>query len=83
MAEYNKTSAYAKTQVQAARAQSELARIHPILNRKLDRHAPHTHITNDPTHVKFAGRRHYICLLTDLCNRAIAGYSAGARGPSQ
>ncbi|EGQ3557783.1 hypothetical protein I0622_002023 [Staphylococcus pseudintermedius] len=47
------------------------------LNRSFTRDQPLEVLVSDLTYVKVAGTCHYICLLIDLFNREIVGYSAG------
>ena len=47
------------------------------LNRQFSDHAPYAAIVSDLTYVRAGGKWHYICILADLYNREIVGYSAG------
>ena len=40
-------------------------------------------VVSDLTYVNVAGSWHYICILIDLYNREIIGYSAGSRKRQQ
>ena len=48
-----------------------------ILNREFDREKSLDVVVSDLTYVKVAGVWHYICLIVDLWNREIVGFSAG------
>lgn len=48
-----------------------------VLNRDFTSHAPVKRIVSDLTYVRVGNDWNYICLLTDLYNREIIGYSCG------
>lgn len=48
-----------------------------ILNREFNREESLDIVVSDLTYVKIAGTWHYICLIVDLWNREIVGFSAG------
>ena len=48
-----------------------------VLNREFDDKAYRQVVVSDLTYVKVGGRWNYICVLLDLYNREIIGYSAG------
>ena len=50
-----------------------------ILNRNFDRGSTLDVVVSDLTYVSVAGRWHYVCLLIDLWNREIIGWSVGRR----
>ncbi|MGI5912752.1 MAG: IS3 family transposase [Syntrophomonadaceae bacterium] len=47
------------------------------LNRQFDDHSPYAVIVSDLTYVRVGGKWNYLCVLADLFNREIVGYSAG------
>ena len=47
------------------------------LNREFDKELPLEAVVSDLTYVRVAGKWNYICLLIDLFNREIIGYSCG------
>ena len=49
------------------------------LNRSFDGQEQHAVVVSDLTYVRVGHRWHYICVLIDLFNREIIGFSAGAR----
>ena len=49
------------------------------LNRQFNDHSPYAVMVSDLTYVRVGGQWHYVCLLADLFNREIVGYSAGPR----
>ncbi len=51
--------------------------INNILNRQFNNKKPNEVIVSDLTYVQVGAKWHYICLLIDLFNREIIGYSAG------
>lgn len=53
-------------------------KIDNILDRNFDHHQMHEVIVSDLTYVNVAGKWNYICLLIDLFNREIIGYSCGS-----
>lgn len=48
------------------------------LNREFDGHAPYAAVVGDLTYVRVNYKWNYVCILVDLFNREIIGYSAGA-----
>jgi transposase InsO family protein len=49
-----------------------------LLNRQFDGHAPLAAVVSDLTYVRVGQKWQYICILLDLHNREIIGYSSGA-----
>lgn len=49
------------------------------LNREFDNNILNDVIVSDLTYVNVAGKWHYICILIDIYNREIVGYSIGAK----
>jgi len=58
---------------------SNQEKINNELNRAFDNDVINDVVVSDLTYVNVAGRWHYICILIDLFNREILGYSAGNR----
>jgi len=52
-------------------------RIDNVVNQEFDGRSLHEVVVSDLTYVNVAGRWHYICILIDLFNREILGYSVG------
>ena len=48
-----------------------------VLNREFDRNKELDVVVSDLTYVNVAGKWNYICLIIDLFNREIVGYTAG------
>jgi transposase InsO family protein len=53
-----------------------------VLNRDFDGRERLEVVVSDLTYVRVKGKWHYVCLILDLHNREIIGYSAGARKDS-
>ncbi len=47
------------------------------LNREFKTEKPHAAVVSDLTYVRVGNKWDYVCLLVDLFNREIIGYSAG------
>lgn len=47
------------------------------LNREFNNHAPYASVVSDLTYVRVNKQWNYVCILVDLFNREIIGYSAG------
>ena len=58
-------------------------KINNELNREFNNKRPLEVIVSDLTYVKVAGKWNYICLMIDLYNREIIGYSTGANKDAQ
>ena len=48
-----------------------------LLDRQFDEKAPYEVVVSDLTYVRVGSERNYICILHDLYNREIVGYSCG------
>ena len=48
-----------------------------LLDRQFDEKAPYEVVVSDLTYVRVGSERNYICILLDLYNREIVGYSCG------
>lgn len=53
------------------------------VNREFDGRAPLEVAVSDLTYVRVGGKWHYVCLIVDLYNREIIGYSAGPNKTAQ
>ena len=72
-------SNYTVAQYKAHARKAPESKIPNRLNRQFDEHPPYAVMVSDLTYVRVGGKWHYICLLADLFNREIVGYSAGPR----
>ncbi|WP_425379283.1 IS3 family transposase [Spiroplasma endosymbiont of Polydrusus pterygomalis] len=54
-----------------------------VLNREFNNKQPNEVVVSDLTYVQVGAKWHYICLLIDLFNREIIGYSAGTNKTAQ
>lgn len=72
-------SSYTKAKFRPSKAKANEADLPNILDREFDGYAPHTHIVSDLTYVRVGRKWNYVCLLSDPCNREIAGHSCGER----
>ncbi|WP_338955324.1 hypothetical protein [Spiroplasma endosymbiont of Polydrusus cervinus] len=54
-----------------------------VLNREFNNKQPNEVVVSDLTYVQFGAKWYYICLLIDLLNREIIGYSAGTNKKAQ
>ena len=59
------------------------AKIANELNREFNTDAPYSAVVSDLTYVRVKNQWNYVCLLVDLFNREIIGYSAGPNKDSQ
>jgi putative transposase len=50
-----------------------------LLARRFDDQGPYDAVVSDLTYVRVGSKWHYVCVLLDLHNREIIGYSAGTR----
>lgn len=55
------------------------AKVENVLNREFASQVPLERIVTDLTYVRVGKKWHYICLILDLFNREIIGYSCGAK----
>ncbi len=79
MKKYGLVSQYTVKQFKVHRAKYNENKIVNKVNRVLNKRAQMEVIVSDLTYVNVIGKWHYICLLVDLFNREIIGYSAGSR----
>ena len=74
---YGLVSNYTVKQFKVHRLKCNEDKIENIVNRKFDRSAKLDVVVSDLTYVNVKGKWNYICLILDLYNREILGYSAG------
>lgn len=73
------TSSYTRAYYKHHGASCNEAPVENLLNREFARKNPLEAIVTDLTYVKVGKNWHYICLILDLFNREIIGYSCGAQ----
>ena len=83
MKQYNLVSNYTKLQFKKPKQQVNEAPDKNILKREFTREIPLEVIITDLTYVRVKESWHYICLIVDLYNREIIGYSSGAKKDAQ
>lgn len=79
MAEHGLVSNYIKHRPKQKKVKCNEDDCPNVLNREFSRKKSLDVIVSDLTYVKVAGVWHYICLIVDLWNREIVGFSAGRR----
>ena len=72
-------SLYTVKQYKPEKSSSNQEKIENELDRNFDNDTANDVVVSDLTYVNVAGSWHYICILIDLYNREIIGYSAGSR----
>ncbi len=77
MAKYGLVSNYTKAQYRKHSKRCNESEVENIVNREFNERDEYDVIISDLTYVRVSGRWHYICLIIDLYNREIIGYSAG------
>ena len=77
MRKYNLVSNYTIKQFKVHKSTCNQAKINNIVDRKFDGRQDIEVIISDLTYVKVAGKWCYICLLVNLFNREIVGFSVG------
>ncbi|WP_342255564.1 DDE-type integrase/transposase/recombinase [Spiroplasma endosymbiont of Poecilobothrus nobilitatus] len=77
MIKNNLVSKYTKLKYHNHKTTVNNDQINNILNRQFNNKKPNEVIVSDLTYVQVGAKWHYICLLIDLFNREIIGYSAG------
>lgn len=77
MRELGLVSVYTIAQFRVHKATCNEDLVPNLLNREFRTTAPRTTIVSDLTYVRVGNQWNYICLLTDLFNREIIGYSCG------
>jgi transposase InsO family protein len=79
MNKYRLVSNYTVKQYKVHKNSCNEEKVENIVNREFDDRSDLEIIVSDLTYVNVAGKWHYICLLINLFNREIVGYSAGAK----
>ena len=70
-------SSYTVAQFKVHKTTCNEARVANLVDRKFNDRKPLGVVVSDLTYVRVAGQWNYICVLVDLFNREIIGYSAG------
>lgn len=70
-------SAYTKTQFKACKDTCNESEVENVLDRQFSDQPTHSVIVSDLTYVRVKNKWNYICIIIDLSNREIVGYSAG------
>lgn len=70
-------SSYTVSQYKPVKSTPNEQKIENIVDRDFDHREIHEVVVSDLTYVNVAGVWHYICILVDLFNREIIGYSCG------
>lgn len=79
MDKYRLISNYTVKQYKIHKSGCNEDKVENIVNREFDDRTDLEIVVSDLTYVNVAGKWHYICLLINLFNREIVGYSAGAK----
>lgn len=79
MKKYNLVSNYTIKQYKVHRSACNEDPITNVVNREFNNRENLEVVVSDLTYVNVSGKWHYICLLIDLFNREILGYSAGSK----
>lgn len=79
MDKYRLVSNYTVKQYKVHKASCNEEKVENIVNREFDNRSDLEIVVSDLTYVNVAGKWNYICLLINLFNREILGYSAGAK----
>ena len=77
MTKHNLVSNYIKHRPKQKKAKCNEDDYSNVLNREFNREKSLDVVVSDLTYVRVAGTWHYICLIVDLWNREIVGFSAG------
>lgn len=77
MKEQGLVSKYTVAQYKPSKTSCNESEISNVLNREFKQNAPLKVIVSDLTYVRVQAQWHYICVLVDLYNREIIGYSSG------
>ncbi|EGO61866.1 transposase, partial [Acetonema longum DSM 6540] len=77
MKEQGLVSTYTIAQYKPHKTTCNEAKTANVLDRKFEQTQAKRFVVSDLTYVKVQNKWHYICLLVDLFNREIIGYSAG------
>ncbi|WP_392485960.1 IS3 family transposase [Haloimpatiens sp. FM7315] len=79
MDKYRLVSNYTVKQYKVHKAGCNEEKVENIVNREFDNRSDLEIVVSDLTYVNVAGKWNYICLLINLFNREIVGYSAGTK----
>ena len=79
MKELGLESVYRKKKYKAPKGSTNEAVIPNILDRDFDGKSPYEAVVSDLTYARVRAKWHYVCILLDLHNREIIGYSAGEK----
>lgn len=79
MDKYRLVSNYTVKQYKGHKASCNEEKVDNIVNREFDNRSDLEIVVSDLTYVNVSGKWHYICLLINLFNREIVGYSSGPR----
>lgn len=79
MDKYRLVSNYTVKQYKVHKSSCNEDKVDNIVNREFDNRNDLEIVVSDLTYVNVAGKWHYICLLINLFNREIVGYSAGSK----
>lgn len=79
MEKYRLISNYTVKQYKVHKSKCNQDEVDNIVNREFDNREDLEIVVSDLTYVNVMGKWHYICLLINLFNREIVGYSAGAK----
>lgn len=71
-------SAYSRRKIKPVKSAVNEADIPNLLVRNFNDHSAYAAVVSDLTYVRVNYKWNYICILLDLHNREIIGYSAGA-----
>jgi len=77
MNKYDLVSKYCKKQYRSHSTKCNSAKIANVIDRKFDPGLTKNIIVSDLTYVKVASKWNYICIIVDLYNREIIGFSVG------
>lgn len=78
MKKRNLVSAYSISKFKVHKSSVNEAEIPNVFNRQFNQSVEYAAVVSDLTYVRVNYKWNYICLLVDLFNREIIGYSAGA-----
>jgi transposase InsO family protein len=83
MKKFNLVSKYTKAHYKVHKSSCNEALIENVLNRDFEKPQPEKVIVTDLTYVRVGDKWHYVCLILDLFNREIVGWSCGPRKDSK
>ena len=76
-------SAYTRKKYRNKSAKCNDTTVPNLLDRQFDGHAPLAAVVSDLTYVRVGQKWQYVCILLDLNNRELIGYSSGAHKDAQ